>query len=168
MILKHKKRKIVTAFTFSPSICHDVMGPDAMILVFMLSFNLAFSLSSFTLIKRFFSSSLLLPIRAVLSKNLRASLIAQSVKNPATKQVTLVGFLGKKIHWRRDRLSSQVFLGFPCGSADKEFTCSVGDLGSIPGLGISPGEGKGYPLQYSGGENSMNCIVLGVAKNRTQ
>ena len=38
-------------------------------------------------------------------------------------------------------------------------TCSVGDLGSIPGLGRSPGEGKGYPLLYSGLENSMNCIV---------
>ena len=44
-----------------------------------------------------------------------------------------------------DRLPIPVFLGFPCGSAGKESTCSVGDLGSIPGLGISPGEGKGYP-----------------------
>ena len=40
----------------------------------------------------------------------------------------------------------------------------MGDLGSIPGLGRSPGEGKGYPLQYSGLENSMDCIVYGVAK----
>ena len=46
---------------------------------------------------------------------------------------------------------------FPCGSADKKCACSVGDLGSIPGLGRSPGEGKGYPLQYSGLENPMNC-----------
>ena len=46
----------------------------------------------------------------------------------------------------------------------KESTCNVGDLGSIPGLGRSPGEGKGYPLQYSGLENSMDCIVLGVDK----
>ena len=44
----------------------------------------------------------------------------------------------------------------------------MGDLGSISGLGRSPGEGKGYPLQYSGLENSMDCIVLGVAKSRTQ
>ena len=43
-------------------------------------------------------------------------------------------------------------------------TCNAGDLGSIPGLGRSPGEGKGYPLQYSGLENSMDCIVRGVAK----
>ena len=47
-------------------------------------------------------------------------------------------------------------LGFPCGSAGKESACNVEDLGSIPGLGRSPGEGKGYPLQYSGLENSMD------------
>ena len=56
-------------------------------------------------------------------------------------------------------------LGFPCGSAGKESACNQGDLGSIPGLGRSPGEGKGYPLQYSGLENSMDCIVYGVAKS---
>ena len=55
-------------------------------------------------------------------------------------------------------------IGFPCGSAGKESACNVGDLGSIPGLGRSPGEGKGYPLQYSGLENSMDYIVHGVAK----
>ena len=55
--------------------------------------------------------------------------------------------------------------GFPCGSAGKESTCNVGDLGSIPGSGRSPGEGKGYPLQYSGLENS---IVRGVTKSQTQ
>ena len=43
----------------------------------------------------------------------------------------------------------------------------AGDLGSIPGLGISPGKGKGYPLQYSGLENSTDCIVHGVAKSQT-
>ena len=41
-------------------------------------------------------------------------------------------------------------------------------MDSIPGLGRSPGEGKGYPLQYSGLENSMDCIVHGVAKSRTR
>ena len=51
--------------------------------------------------------------------------------------------------------------GFPCGSAGKESACNAGDLGSIPGLGRSPGKGKGYPLQYSGLENSMDCIVQG-------
>ena len=56
-------------------------------------------------------------------------------------------------------------LGFPRGSAGKESTCNVGDLGSIAGLGRSPGEGNSYPLQYSGLENSMDCIVNGVAKS---
>ena len=58
--------------------------------------------------------------------------------------------------------------GFPCGSAGKESSCNAGDLGSIPGLGRSPEEGKGYPFQYSGLENSMDCIVHGVTKSRTQ
>ena len=51
--------------------------------------------------------------------------------------------------------------GFPCGSAGKESACNAGDLGSIPGLGRSPGKGKGYPLQYSGLENSMDFIKKG-------
>ena len=59
-------------------------------------------------------------------------------------------------------------MGLPYGSAGKESACSVGDLGSIPGLGRFPGEGKGYPLQYSGLENPMHCIVHGVAKSRTR
>ena len=53
-------------------------------------------------------------------------------------------------------------VGFPCGSDDRKSTCNVGDLGSIPELGASPGKEKGYPLQYSGLENSMDCIVHGV------
>ena len=53
-------------------------------------------------------------------------------------------------------------LSFPCGSSDRESACNVGDLGSIPGLGRSPGEGKGYPLQHPGLENSMDCIVHNV------
>ena len=55
---------------------------------------------------------------------------------------------------------------FPSGSAGKESACSVGDLGLIPGLEKSPGEGNGYTLQYSGLENSTVCIVLGVTKSR--
>ena len=58
--------------------------------------------------------------------------------------------------------------GFPGGSAGKESTCNVGDLGSIPGLARSPREGKGYPLQYSGLENSMDCIVHAVTKSLTR
>ena len=55
--------------------------------------------------------------------------------------------------------------GFPYGSTGKESACNAGDLGSIPGLGRSPGEGNSCPLQYSGLENSMDCIVHGVAKS---
>ena len=61
-----------------------------------------------------------------------------------------------------------VRLGFPCGSAGRESACHAGDLGSIPALGRSPGAGKSYPLQYSGLENSTDCIVHGVANSRTQ
>ena len=50
-------------------------------------------------------------------------------------------------------------MGFPGGSDGKESACSAGDLGLIPGLGRFPGEGKGYQLQYSGLENSMDCIM---------
>ena len=59
-------------------------------------------------------------------------------------------------------------MGFPDGSDYKESTCNAGDLGSLPGLGRSPGEGKGNPLQYSGLENSRDCRVHGVAKSRTR
>ena len=59
-------------------------------------------------------------------------------------------------------------MGFPCGSAGKESACSAGDLSSIPELERSLGERKGYPLQYSGLENSMDCTVHGVAKSWTQ
>ena len=59
-------------------------------------------------------------------------------------------------------------MGFPCGSAGKESTCSAGDEVSISGLGRSPGERKGYPLQYSGLENSMDCIAHGVAKSQAR
>ena len=58
--------------------------------------------------------------------------------------------------------------GFPHGSAGKESACNAGDLGLTLGLGRSPGEGIDYPFQYSGLENSMDCIVHGVAKSWTQ
>ena len=67
-----------------------------------------------------------------------------------------------------DRLLIPVFLDFPGGSAGKESACNVGDLGSILGLGRSPGEGNGYPLQYSGLENSMYFVVHGVPKSQPQ
>ena len=58
-------------------------------------------------------------------------------------------------------------VGFPGGLADKESTCNMGDLGWIPGLRRSPGEGKGHPLQYPGLESSMDCIVHGLTKTGT-
>ena len=67
----------------------------------------------------------------------------------------------------KDRLLTSVFLGFPGASEGKESACNEGDLALIPGLGRSPGEGSSYPLQYSGLENSMDCIVHGVTKSQT-
>ena len=66
-----------------------------------------------------------------------------------------------------------IFEGFPGGSDSKEFACNVGDLGLVPGLGRYPGEGNGYPLKYSGLENSMDsrawqATVHGFAKSRTR
>ena len=96
-----------------------------------------------------------------------ASLIAQLVKNLPAMQETLVQFWVGKIRWRRDRLPTPVFLGFLCVSAGKESACKLGNLGLIPGLERSPEEGKGYPLQYSGLENSMDYTVHEVTKSRT-
>ena len=73
---------------------------------------------------------------------------------------------------KRCRLPTPIFLGFPGGSDGKGSTCKVGDLGLIPGLGSSPEEGKGYPLQYSCLENPMDreawrATVHGVTKSDT-
>ena len=95
------------------------------------------------------------------------SSVKEQVKNLPAVQETQFDSWVEKICWRRDRLPTPGFLGFPGGSAGKESTCNAGDLGSIPGLGRSPGEGKDYPLQYSGLKNSSNCTVHGVAKSRT-
>ena len=59
------------------------------------------------------------------------------------------------------------YLGFPCGLTGKESTCNSGHSGSIPGLGRFSGEGKGYPHQYCGLENSVDCIVHGITKSWT-
>ena len=69
---------------------------------------------------------------------------------------------------RRIKILWPIYKSFPFGSAGKESTCDVGYLGSIPGLGRFHGVGKGYPLQYSRLENSMDCIDQGVTKNWTQ
>ena len=84
-------------------------------------------------------------------------------------------FWFRNIPWRRDTLPTPVFLGFPGLSAGIKSVINAGGLGSIPGfrrlipgLGGSPGEGTGYPLQYCGLENSMDCIVHGVTNSQTQ
>ena len=77
-------------------------------------------------------------------------------------QETPVQFKGQEDPLEKGSATTPVFLDFPCGSAGKEPACNVGDLGAIPGLGGSPGQGKGYPLQYSGLENPMDYIVQGV------
>ena len=98
--------------------------------------------------------------------NFRASLVAQLVKNSPAMQETPVWSL----NWE-DPPPTLVFLGFSGGSNGKESTWKVGELSSIPGLGRSPGEGKGYLLQYSCLENSMDrgaswAIVHGVTKSQ--
>ena len=94
----------------------------------------------------------------------RTAIIKKSTNNKCQRGCEERGFNSwvGKICWRRDRLPTPAFLGFSCGSAGQESTHNAGELGSIPGLGRSNGEGKGYPLQYFGLENSMNCIVHGV------
>jgi len=74
------------------------------------------------------------------------------------------------LSFKRDQSS---LWGFPGASEGKESTCNAGDLGSIPGSGRSPGEGNGYPLQYSCLENPMDrgawwATVHGVAQSWTQ
>ena len=86
-------------------------------------------------------------------------------KDGCCVQVQIFCFLNSIIHWNQHPSQSQ---GFSGGSAGKESACNAGDLSSIPRLGRFPGEGKGYPLQYSGLENSMDCIVHGVAKSWTR
>ena len=91
----------------------------------------------------------------------------QLVKNLPAMRETWVRSLDWEDPLEKGRLPTPVFLGFHCGSAGKESASNAGDLGSIPGLGRSPGEVKGYSLQYSGLENSMDCIAHGIAKSWT-
>ena len=94
-----------------------------------------------------------------------ALLVAQLLKNlPAMQETWFDSWIGK-IHWRWDRLPTLVFFGFSYGSAGKESAHNIGDPSSIPALGRSPGEGKGYSLQYSGLKNSMDYIAHRVTKS---
>ena len=86
-----------------------------------------------------------------------------------TIALTIQNLVGKVMSLLFNMLSRFVtaFLGFAGGSAGKESVCNAGNLGSIPGVGRSPGEGKSYPLQCPGLENAMDCIVHGIAKSQT-
>ena len=99
-----------------------------------------------------------------------ASLVTQLAKNLLARQESY-SWVGK-IPWRRDRLPTAIFLGFPGGSGGKESTFNAGDMDSIPGLGRSPGGGHGNPLPYSCLENPMDrgawqATVRGVSKSAT-
>ena len=105
---------------------------------------------------------------SVIIKSSNNSLTDQWVKNLPAVQETPVQFLGWEDPLEKGKDAHSSILGLPlCGSAGKESTCNAGDLSSIPELGRSPGEGKGYPLQYSGLENSMDCIGHGLSKSWT-
>ena len=95
-------------------------------------------------------------------------MVAQMVKNLPAVRETWVRSLGWEDPLEKGKATHSSILGLPCSSAGKESACSVGDLGLIPGLGRSPGEGKCYPVQYPGLKNSMNCIFHGVANSQTQ
>ena len=96
-----------------------------------------------------------------------ASLIAQLLKNLPAMQDTLVQFLGQEDPLEKGQATHSSIVGLSSGSAGKESTFSAGDLGLIHGLGRSSGEGKDYPLQYSGLRNSMDFTVHGLTKSQT-
>ena len=101
------------------------------------------------------------------------SLVPQLAKYPPQwRRLQFNSWVGK-FPWRRDRLPTLVFLGFPGGSEGKESTCNLGDPGSIKGVGWPPGEGNSYPLQYSCLEDSRDrgvwwAIVHGFAESQTR
>ena len=115
--------------------CHDL-------LFWMLSFKPTFSLSSFTFIKRFFSSSSLSAMRVV--SFLLGTLFSSRYDHLTSFPEFLTATCDHVIC-----LLLVAIKGFLCRPVSKEFACNAGDLGSIPGSGISPGEGNGNPLQYS-------------------
>ena len=94
--------------------------------------------------------------------------VAKCQAPPATEQHKECVQFNQVIYLRTNRIYFPFRQGFPCNSAGKETACNAGDLDFISGLGRSSGERKGYPLQYSCPENSMDCIVHGVTKSQTQ
>ena len=96
----------------------------------------------------------------------KVSTVKCSVKEETVyKKLECVFNLGKKTASQEEQPHGET-KGFPGGSDGKEYACSAKDPGSIPGLGRSPGEENGYPLQYSDLDNSILCLVHGVAESR--
>ena len=98
-------------------------------------------------------------------KNLYMNIQSRIMHNSQKVNTNLI-----PINWWLDKQNMLYLyngMGFPGGSVGEASTCNAGDLSSIPGFGKSPGEGKGYPLQYSGLENSMNSIVHGVTRSHS-
>ena len=100
--------------------------------------------------------------------HIKCFLVAQLVKNHLQCRRPWFDSWAGKIFCRRDRLPIPGFSGLPGRSDIEESTYNAGDLGSIPELGRFPWRGNGYPLQYSGPENPMDCLVHGVAKSQTR
>ena len=105
-------------------------------------------------------------IHSVIHGDLGSFSILAIVNNAAVNRDACIFWINVFVFFG-EILRSEIAESFPCVSAGKEYVCNVGDLGWIPGLGRSPAEGKGYPLQYSGLENSMDCIVHRVTKSQT-
>ena len=110
-------------------------------------------------------------------KDLHEIIISRKTTEPKEERGKMKLSTGKlELLWDRNHnISSKRVLYFlyfhhlsPDSSVDKESTCNAGGHGSIPGLERSPGEGKGYSLQYTGLENSMDCTVHGIAKSQTR
>ena len=143
VILEPKKIKSVTVPIVSPSFCHEVVGPDAMIFViWMLSFKPTSSLSSFTFIKRLFSS--------FFTFCHKGGVICLSEVTDFS-----LGNLDSRLCFIQPSNLHNIFCvqGFLGDSDGKEATCNAGDPGSIPGLGRCPGVGHGNLLQQSSLEN---------------
>ena len=91
----------------------------------------------------------------------------EEISQPISAKINLMPWKYKAYNYISSPKFSNLKYLFPGDSAGKESACNAGDQGLIPGLGGSPGEGNGYPLQYSGLENSIDSIVHGFAKSQT-
>ena len=141
---------------FSSELAINVFCPLLLVLSLLLE-RVICTVKIFFLFRKFFFLLMLQIFNGILDVGFPESSVGKESTCKAGDSGSICSV--RKIHWRRDRLPTPVFLGFPSGSAGKDSACNARDLGLIPGLRRSPGEGKGYPLQYSGLENSMDCIA---------